>query len=453
MICFYGTALAGAWLLGTSWAGQPQPLATASARREQLQREQQRLQPAHYDLDRYPLTDAQATHWRRLLWATALRQPQQPYVWQALQRLLVRAQTNPPTPTEQAILTQALQVSHLYFQQHPASRPYLQPGLEQVVRTSPHPPWVALAVNTLARPLPLPQRRGLIDQVRRRFPTPPDLLARVLEDLEQAPPPLPPVADLLAWQAHPQEMQLYVFCHTNRWRPCRLWVKDQRGEFYRENGQIWSRPLLLQSVYALDWPFTYGQTPQGLQRVEGITPGRDGELFRAYGQFPLVKLFLPWETGVQAFFPEQPGPFRGSLADYQALLPPSWRDYHPLHQSYHAGRLGRNLLRLHGTGDDPALFVRPPAGQHPWNPALGCLTALERYGPQGELLQADMPAILEVLSQASGGRMTGYLLVVDLPEDQPLTGAAGTSSVRGFWGVGERWQFTNWLPQGPSMLK
>ncbi|MCS7030419.1 MAG: hypothetical protein NZL92_02655 [Gloeomargarita sp. SKYG116] len=399
--------------------GQPQPLATQSARIEQLQRERQRIQPQHYDWTRYPLTETHATHWRRLLWATALQQPQEPFVWQALQQILSQARTQQPTPTATALITQALQVSHLYFQQHPTSRLHLQASLEQVVQHSPHPHWVALAVNALARPLPLEQRHVLLTQVRQRFPQPSDLLAVVLQDLAQSSQPLPSLSDLLAWQVYPGEMQLYVFCRPNRWRPCTLLVKDDRGEFYREQGQVWSRQLLLQSVYALDWPFTYGQTPQGLQRLEGITEIRTGELFRAYGQFPLVKLFLPFEPGTRAFFPPQPGPFQGTLAAYQERLPPTWRDYRPLHQSYYAGRLGRSLLRIHGTGDAPVLFARPPEGQHEWNPALGCLTALERYGPQGELLQADMPEILRVLTAASSGRMTGYLVVVDIPDDQP----------------------------------
>ncbi|WP_071455507.1 hypothetical protein [Gloeomargarita lithophora] len=400
--------------------GQPQPLATQTARREQVQREQQRLQPQHYDLRRYPLTADQETHWRRLLWATALQQPQQPQVFQALRQILNRAEAKNLTPTAQKIITQALQVSNLYLRQYPITRPQLQPSLEQVVKTSPHPRWVALALNSLARSdsLTPAQKTQLITQTRQRFPQPPDLLQIVLQELAQEPLPLPPVEELLAWQAQPDQMQLYVFCQRNRWTPCTLIVKNNQGEFHREQGQMWSRPLLLQSVYGLDWAFTYGQTPQGLQRLAGITETRKGELFRAYGQFPLVKLFLPFEPGVKEFFPGEPVP---TLAAYQERLPPRWRDYAPLHQSYQAGRLGRSLLRIHGTGDTPELFARPPGVDHAWNPALGCLTALELYTPQGELERGDMAAILRVLDMASGGTRMGYLLVVELPDSVGIT--------------------------------
>jgi hypothetical protein len=403
---------------------QPQPLATQAARTEQLRREQQRLQPHHYDLRRYPLTEPQETHWRRLLWATALRQPQSPQVFHTLRQILGRAKAKNPTPTETKIITQALQVSNLYIRQHPTTRPQLQASLLQVVQTSPHPHWVALALNSLVRSdsLPPTQQEQLLRQTRQRFPQPPELLAVVLQELTQPPVPLPPLAELLTWQAQSDQMQLYVFCRENRWLPCTLIVKDTRGEFYREGGQVWSRPLLLQSVYGLDWAFTYGQTPQGLQRLAGITAIRPGDLFRAYGQFPLVKLFLPFERGVKEFFPGEPGPWRGSLADYQQRLPPSWRDYPALHQSYHAGRLGRSLLRIHGTGDTPELFARPVGVDHLWNPALGCLTALELYTPSGELHRGDMAEILRVLDGASGGTFLGYVLVVELPDSVGMTG-------------------------------
>ncbi|MEN9216329.1 MAG: hypothetical protein Q6K90_03265 [Gloeomargarita sp. HHBFW_bins_162] len=427
-LSFYRTVGLGAMLiwgiLTPPLLGQPQPLTTQAARREQLQRERQRIHPDHYDLNRYPLTESHETHWRRLLWATALQQPHHPYVFQSLRQLLQRTTANQLTPTETTIITQALQVSNLYIRQHPATRAQLQASLLQVVQSSPHPRWVALALNALVRSTSLTpaQQTQLLAQTRQRFPQPPDLLAIVLQELEQSPQRLPPLAELLSWQAQAGQMQLYVFCRNNRWVPCTLIVKDNQGEFYREQGQIWSRQLLLQSVYGLDWAFTYGQTPQGLHRVAGITETRSGDLFRAYGQFPLVKLFLPFEAGVQEFFPGQPSPWRGSLADYQERLPPSWRNYTPLHQSYQAGRLGRSLLRIHGTGDTPELFVRPRGVAHSWNPALGCLTALELYTPTGELQQGDMAEILRVLDQASGGTFLGYLLVVELPDAIEMTG-------------------------------
>ena len=52
---------------------------------------------------------------------------------------------------------------------------------------------------------------------------------------------------------------------------------------------------------------------------------------------------------------------------------------------------------------------------------MGCLTALELYTPQGELQQGDMAEILRVLDVASGGTLSGYLLVVEWPEAVGMT--------------------------------
>jgi len=110
------------------------------------------------------------------------------------------------------------------------------------------------------------------------------------------------------------------------------------------------------------------------------------------------------------------------LRDYQALLPPRWRNYTPLHQTYWAGKLGRGLFRIHGTGEDPAFFAnnqRYPLSSG-WNPAIGCLSAQELYDAQGQWIQGGMPGLLEALHQVTGGKMEGYTLVVEVPSGDPL---------------------------------
>ena len=88
-----------------------------------------------------------------------------------------------------------------------------------------------------------------------------------------------------------------------------------------------------------------------MQRVAGVIASRSGELFRAYGQFPLVQRFLPLAT--PEFLPGEPL----TSATYRERLPPSWRDYPTLYQSYHRGRLGRgrrrNYLSVRQRGNTP----------------------------------------------------------------------------------------------------
>ncbi|MBF2098114.1 MAG: hypothetical protein IGQ88_07045 [Gloeomargaritaceae cyanobacterium C42_A2020_066] len=404
--------------------GQPQEQATGVARQAQRQKEQARIRPAAFDLARFPLTEAHETHWRRLLWAVTVLNPPDAYIPPALEQILAQAGRPQPTAVETRVITQTLQLVHQWLSRNPQGYPELVAGLRGIVATSPHPRWVALASLTLVRSGQAAPRQ-LQATIQQRFPTPTGLLEvtlrEVLAPAANAPVTPPPLADLLRWSVAPGEPHLYVFCRPDRWVLCQAILKDRQGQFVTTAGRLWSVPLLTQSIYGLDWAFTYGQTPQGLYRLEGLTPPREAALFRAYGQFPMVKLFLPFEAGVQAFLPGRPGPLTGSLADYEVLVPPTWRGYRPLHQSYWAGRLGRGLLRIHGMGDDPSFFSRPAeAATQAWNPALGCLTALEAYDAQGNLQDAHMPILLDALRQVGGD--TGYVWVVEVP---PAPGEAG----------------------------
>jgi len=123
--------------------------------------------------------------------------------------------------------------------------------------------------------------------------------------------------------------------------------------------------------------------------------------------------------------PGRSGPFKGTVADYLNLWPASWRNYFPIQESYWAGKAGRNYFRIHGTGDAPSLFAnnqRYPASAG-WNPTIGCLSAIELYDNQGQLIQADMPDILNALVTLGGRNFSGYLAVVDIPvpASQPIS--------------------------------
>jgi hypothetical protein len=161
--------------------------------------------------------------------------------------------------------------------------------------------------------------------------------------------------------------------------------------------------------------------------MEGISLQPDDEVFHAYGQFSLVNLFVPFENGVNAFLPNQKGAFTGNLQAYQTLLPPSWRSYQPMQQTYWAGNVGRSLFRIHGSG--AAIdFFRNKAGvvnvrNFDWNATLGCLSAIEIYDKRGSLIKADMPKILNALNTVGKGKVEGFLIVVDVPStsNEPVT--------------------------------
>ncbi|MBD2102081.1 hypothetical protein [Leptolyngbya sp. FACHB-261] len=412
----------------------PRELATASARQQQRQQQERQIRPESYDLRSNPVTDANEGYWRNLLWTTAVVEPQEPYVAEALSGILSLA-LRPVSAGQARTVTAALRVANQLYQKDPQTYAPVGAQLRQIINWSPKSDWVALALSALAD-APCQDAfcnpAALAATARQRFPNWANDLAlqTTLRDLDQQirPQPLPPLADLLAYQIAPGELQLYVLCRPNRAVACTTLLKDRTGQFVRDNNnQLWSVPLLTRSLHDLRWNFTRGNTPLGIHRIESTVERTDPKFFRAFGQFPLVQLFVPFENGVKAFLPGQPGAFTGSLQAYTALLPPSWRNYSPIQQSYWAGRLGRSLFRIHGTGDAPSFFSGSQRNldTRDWSLAIGCLSVRELYDETGALQQADMPRILNALAQAGGTNFTGYLIAVELPDagssNQPVS--------------------------------
>ncbi|OUC12151.1 MAG: hypothetical protein B0A82_24030 [Alkalinema sp. CACIAM 70d] len=400
-----------------------QPQALAGARSQQRQQQERQVRPENYDLARYPIDDRNAKHWKNLLWTTAIVEPKQPFVAQAMDKILAMTRQAKLSTAQMRTIDMALQVGTQLYLADPNTYSSLATQFRATIEQSKDPQWVAMAISVLANPETMaktnlsPQEiQQLSQRIQQRFPNWQNqpYLYTTLQDIATRfnPPNLPPLQELLQWQAKPGEMQAYVFCNADRHALCRMMLKDDRGQWVREKGQLWSVPLLLRSLHGLNWNFVRGNTPQGLYRIDGTTPQPDDLFFRAYGQFSLVNLFVPLEAGTTAV-----AGFSGSPTDYQALLPPSWRNHWGLQQSYWAGKLGRSLFRIHGTGDAPDFFSGKqlnPASAN-WNPTIGCLSALELYSETGKLLQADMPQILEKFQAASSDTLQGYLVVVEIP--------------------------------------
>lgn len=396
--------------------------ATAPARVEQRERQVRQVRPENYDLQRYPVIDRQEKHWRNILWTTALVEPQEAYVAEALNGILSLTRRSGLSNAQMRTVDMAMQVGTQLYLGAPETYASLANQFQQTIETSPDPQWTAMALSALVKAGATPADvTRWSDRIRRRFPNwSKDVhLYTTLQEVAQssAPQELPPVKDLLEWTIAPGQPHLYVICPADRGMLCQAILKDRSGKFVQQSGQMWSVPLLLRSLHGLNWNFERGQTPQGVYRIEGTVPQPDTEFFRAYGQFDLVKLFVPFEPGVREFLPGKKGVFTGSVAEYLKLLPPSWRNHFPMQQSYWAGKAGRSLFRIHGTGEATSFFsgnARYPMTSD-WNPTIGCLSALELYDDQGRLQQADMPKLLDALKTAGGRNFSGYMIVVDAP--------------------------------------
>jgi len=392
---------------------QVQPEATAEAREKQKQETISWLSPDHYDLHINPINDSSEPIWREILWAIALDEPKEPRIEETLNQILTLTEAN----SQKRILKRAFQTAtEIYLaDEDAASSLILKNRFLQIIQNSNEPSWVAMSLSALVSKEPQsPDVVNWLNLVRWRFLNTEDtLLETTLKDVQTQiqPIPLPPLTDLLNWQIAPKAAQLYVFCRPDRRYLCLAVLKDRDGRFVYQRRTLWSLPLLARSINGLRSQFQFGQSPAGIYRIEGVSPRSESRYFRAYGQFPLVKLFLPGEEGVSPT-----GSLPTQLNAYQALLPPSWRGYFPMEQTFWAGQLGRGLIRIHGTGEGLDFFGDRFPDSYGWNPTTGCISALEVYDSTGRLEKADMPKILRAISQNAGDSIEGYLILVEIPQ-------------------------------------
>lgn len=411
-----------------------QPQTLDPARQEQYAAQAKLIQRDRFDLQRYPVIEANEKQWKQILWATGVLEPKADYVAQSLAAILELTRDRNLSPSQRATVQRAMQVATQLYQSDPVFYQAIGEQFAQMLSLSPYSDWVAMALLAqIQAGMPREQAQKALNLVKDRFLVNGNLPLQIaLGDGEAMlnPQPMPPLQDWLNWQIAPNQAQIYVFCRPDRTIVCTAVVKDWQGRWLRENSRseapLWSVSLLTRSIHQLRWHLNRGYSPQGIYRIEGTMPRSPKNEFRAYGQFPLVKLFLPLEPGVKTFIPPHTPQLSDNISSYQALLPPSWRDYFPIQESYWAGKLGRSLIRIHGSGEDLNFFGgnRRFPETRDWNPAIGCLSATEIYDAQtGKLLKADMPKILSTLQRAGQGTLEGFAIVIEVPSDspQPLT--------------------------------
>ncbi len=412
--------------LSTSSSELEKVQATSTARILQRQKQERQVYPENYDFEQFPVGAEHEQHWKHLLWTTAIAEPKQPFVVEALNQILGMTVRSDLTEAQARTIDRAMKVANQLYLGDSAFYSALGQRFLDTIAQSPDPIWVAKSLSSLAKGGMQPHElQRLAEKTKSRFPqwSSNVVLQTTLIDIAQsaAAQSLPPLKDLLKWEVADNQLHLYALCRSDRRILCQAILKDRNGQWVRQAGKLWSVPLLLESIHGLSWNFTRGQTPQGIYRIESVVPAAEDEYFRAYGQFPLVNLWVPFEAGAKQFIPGTPGTFNRSLDQYQALLPPTWRAYRPLQQSYWAGKAGRSLFRIHGSGES-ADFFRGKDKNYPdsynWNPTLGCLSAQELYNEKGKLLHADMPKILQALQMVGGKNFAGYLIVVDVPADE-----------------------------------
>ncbi len=408
--------------------GTRQLQATASQRAENYRGQRSNIRPSNFDLGNFPVNAQNAKHWQIVLYdAACVATKDDWFVQAAVVQIIERSLYSIRNQSEQQILMSAMRLATtLYLGKFPKADEIEREFL-RITQKSPNETFVAIALSALDNggKIGSAQMSSLLNAFYSRFPgwRGSTQLATTVEGILQrrGNGSFPDIKDLLRYRES-KEPHLFVLCRPDRNVVCSTILRKPDGSFLREDNHIWMMSLRTSSIYGVAWNFSQGATPQGILRMEGLQHPQSQE-FRAYGQFNEIVIFLPFESGPNRFLPWKSGSFRGDETEYQKMWPESWRSYRPIMQSYYAGKMGRSVLRIHGTGEalDGFAIKKGYSSGLEWNPALGCLSAREIYDDNGNPVKTDMRTLLKKLSQVQETPSpSGYVTVIDVPGDNRL---------------------------------
>jgi hypothetical protein len=207
-----------------------------------------------------------------------------------------------------------------------------------------------------------------------------------------------------------KSIKLFVFCRTNRIYPCLMIMKDIWGRAVRlEDDSLWSNPALASSSKGLPSYVRNGNTPAGVMTIDSVMPYNDQQI--SFGKFRrLILNFIPKSSG------------EGLL---KSLLPPSSLKSDWWKPTTVARDIGRNLLRIHGTGKINQDKNTP---YFPFMRTSGCIAQRENsydgviYKDQRTLLDTIMNAMDLAATFENEVQAKGILYIVDIDDkNAPVT--------------------------------
>ena len=166
---------------------------------------------------------------------------------------------------------------------------------------------------------------------------------------------------------------------------------------------LWTQPALGLSTKGLPYNERDGNTPMGVHLVEGVMPSASYPEY--YGKFRRLIL---------NFVPASKGEVEQKKLIPQALVEGKW-----WREAVVARDIGRNLLRIHGTGEkneDPA------SSFYPFVATIGCVA--QREGKYGGDTFTDQRRLLDRWMKAAGmeakfenePNILGLLYVIDIDD-------------------------------------
>ena len=208
----------------------------------------------------------------------------------------------------------------------------------------------------------------------------------------------------------PGEIVLFSFQRKNRDYPGLAIIRNAAGHFIKDSSNdFFHVPLLARSITGMPYYLKYGNTPQGIYKMNGFGVSMSNFI----GPSPNVQLQMPVEVSPQVFFKDSTiTDSVWNISFIQKLLPGSLKIYAPLYESYNAGLTGRTEIIIHGTTINPDYYFGKPYFPH--TPSEGCLTTSELWN--GRRIKSNQQLLINGLLKAGGGH--GYCIVIDLDNKQ-----------------------------------
>lgn len=207
-----------------------------------------------------------------------------------------------------------------------------------------------------------------------------------------------------------KSVKIFMFCRNNRLFPCLMVMKNVHGEPVRiENGTLWSNPSLASSARGLPSYQRNGNTPEGVLTIDSVMPSADQQT--SYGKFRRMILnFVPKSKNESLI---------------KSLLPVSSHGSEWWKNGVVARDIGRNLLRIHGTGK---INLDPTTPYFPFMRTSGCIAQKENtydgvtYQNQRNLLDSVMKAMDMVPTFSNEPNIKGLLYLVEIDDlNAPVT--------------------------------
>ncbi len=202
-------------------------------------------------------------------------------------------------------------------------------------------------------------------------------------------------------ESYRDTVSLYMFCRHSRKQKCMMIMKDNKGELvFNEDNELWHQVSLGLARNGVSFDQRKGYTPSGVYTMDSVMPEANKQKF--YGKFRRIILnFIEkssFETKLKSFLPKS------------AKSKNWWKE------SVIARDVGRNLLRIHGTGlispENEAFF--------PLVETSGCISKREghyngvEYKDQRLLLDKLMDSLGLEMKYENEEKVSGVLYVVEL---------------------------------------